>query len=142
MVDFKVLRRDASGVQLDQLKGFKLDFMLGRGESVRASYPKKGASYGVDLSDVTRPGPERPGKAGKRPASVDLRDLLAGGDQQTLTVSARMKELIATSESEIEFLPVAIKGYSEPYFIANVLQHVSCLDVKASGATLDSEGMA
>lgn len=141
MTKWQLLRRDVwgPGLKLDELKGFKMDFLLGGGESVMASYPRKPASYTVDKSDVTKPGPERPGKAGKRKASDTLTDVLLGGDPQILVVSARMKALIEARERAVEFLPVTIKGHKEPYFIANFLEHVACLDLKKSGATIDGD---
>jgi hypothetical protein len=134
----KLLRRDiwSGGLRLDELKGFEDDFLLGRGDRVAGSYPKKGATYTVKTGSVTLSGPERPGPAGKTKASDLLTDLLNGGDPQIMVVSARMKSLIEAAEKHVEFLPVTIKGHKEPYFIMNCLEHVACLDAKKSEAIL------
>jgi hypothetical protein len=136
MSGLKVLKRDvfAGGLELAELKGFDEDFLLGGGEPVADSYPKKRPTFTVDKRPVTKPGPERPGRAGKMKASNLLTDLLHGGDPHVLVISSAMKSLIAKAERHVEFLPVTIKGHAEPFFIANFLDHVACLDLEKSGA--------
>lgn len=134
MSAFRVLKHDvwSDGIRLSQLKGYDEDFLLNTDQSLAASYPK-GVTYAVDKSSVTRAGPAKPGRAGKEKASVLLTDSLHNTDDN-LVVSERMAALIRERERHVEFLPVQIKGYTEPYFIVNLLAQVACLDVKKSGA--------
>ncbi len=142
MATYRLLKRDpfSGGLQLDELKGYEVDFLLGRGNSLSAEYPKKAPHFTVDKQSVTKSGPERPGRSGKKKASTTLTDVLYYTDATILVVSEALKALIAPAEKKVEFLPVTIKGYAETYFILNTLDHVSCLDVKNSGGTVNKEG--
>lgn len=53
-------------------------------------------------------------------------------------VSARLGDVLAEVEPKVELLRVPIidkkkKEIEQPYFFANVLEHVDCLDLEASG---------
>lgn len=141
MSSFSVLKQDiwSGGLKLDQLKGYDEDFLLNTDQSLAKDYPDN-VTYTVDKEPVTRSGPERSGRAGKTKASTTLTDALQNNDDN-LVVSDRMGKLIRKNERHVELLPVTIKGHKDPYFIANLLAHVSCLDAKKSGArTLPGPG--
>jgi hypothetical protein len=140
MSNFVLLQNDVfgSGLKLLDLKGYDNDFLLGRGDSLLAEYPKKTPTYQVEIQKSTSRGP---GGRHKVKLETALTDSLVCQDATVRVVSEKMMQVISAAEKQVEFLPVQIKGFKEPYFIANLLNHIPCLDVaKCGNQKLNEQG--
>lgn len=127
---------DPDALVLEQLKGFELDFALGRwqAKTFADGFPSD-VVYVIDGDPVAQPGPASPGRP-LLPASLGLSDSLRNTDS-FMVVSEPLKQLIAQHEQRVEFLPVTLvtpkkKRLAVPYFIVNPLAAVDAIDRKKS----------
>lgn len=119
----------STGLSLESLQGYDEDFLLGDGRPLLATYPKKKPVFPWKNAGLLR-GPRKPAKTA--PFFVDVFDSLEG----VLVVSERCRAIVAAHDSEVEALPVTMKGEKAPYFMLNVLAPVPCKGVKK--ATIES----